>query len=60
MCTNTSTVEAALYRGTSSSEKLFALAMRVRKLEMRKGARSLVSHVSNKRMMAEGTDGTSS
>ena len=59
LCTDNSTVEAALYRGTSSSEKLFELVVRVRKLELQEQARFVVSHVSGKRMMAEGTDGTS-
>jgi hypothetical protein len=59
LCTDNSTVEAALYRGTSSSEKLFALVVRVRTLELKHQARFVVSHVSGKRMMAEGTDGTS-
>jgi hypothetical protein len=59
MCTDNSTVEAALYKGNSSSQKLFDLVLRVRVLEMTKGVRITVSHVSGKRMMAEGTDGTS-
>jgi hypothetical protein len=59
LCTDNSTVEAALYRGTSSSEKLFDLVVRVRTLELKEQARFVVSHVSGKRMMAEGTDGTS-
>jgi hypothetical protein len=59
MCTDNSTVEAALYRGTSSSEKLFALVVPVRKLEMGEGAHILVSHVTDKRMTTKGTDGTS-
>jgi hypothetical protein len=45
MCTDNSTVELALYRGTSSSEKLFALVVRLRKLEMREGARIMVTHI---------------
>jgi hypothetical protein len=59
MCTDNSTVESALYRGMSSSERLFSLVVRVRKLEMRTQCRITVSHVSGVRMMAEGTDGTS-
>jgi hypothetical protein len=59
LCTDNSTVESALYKGNSSNQKLFELVVRVRKLEMNQSARILVSHVSGKRMMAEGTDGTS-
>jgi hypothetical protein len=59
LCTDNSTVEAALYKGTSSSEKLFALVVLVRKLELQQQARFIVSHVPGKRMIAEGTDGTS-
>jgi hypothetical protein len=59
MCTDNSTVEASLYKGTSSSKKLFALVVRVRKLELQQQARFIVSHVSGKRMIAGGTDGTS-
>ena len=57
--TDNSTVESALYKGNSSSEKLFELVLRFRKLEMVTGARFVISHVSGKRMIAEGTDGTS-
>ena len=57
--TDNSTVEAALYKGNSTSEKLFELVVRFRKLEMVTGARFVISHVSGKRMIAEGTDGTS-
>ena len=59
MCTDNSTVESALYRGTSSSKKRFSLVVRLRKLEMQEQAHILVSHVSGVQMMAEGTDGTS-
>jgi hypothetical protein len=46
--TDNSTVEAALYKGNSSSEKLFELVLRFRKLEMVTGARFVISHVSGK------------
>jgi hypothetical protein len=59
LCTDNSTVEAALYKGNSSSKKLFELVLRVRSLEMKEGVRISVSHVSGDRMKAEGTDGTS-
>ena len=59
LCTDNSTVEAALYKGNSSSRKLFDLVLRVRTLEMKESVRILVSHVSGERMKAEGPDGTS-
>ncbi len=57
LCTDNSTVEAALYKGNSSSRKLFDLVLRVRVLEMRESIRNLVTHVSGERMKAQGTDG---
>jgi hypothetical protein len=59
LCTDNSTVESALYKGNSSSQKLFELVLRARVLEMQESVRILVSHVSGERMKAEGTDGTS-
>jgi hypothetical protein len=58
-CTDNSTVESALVKGNSSSEKLFELTLEVRQIEMREGAKVLVSHVSGERMKAQGTDGVS-
>jgi hypothetical protein len=57
--TDNSTVESCLYKGNSSSPKLFRLMVRMRKLEMTHNARILVSHVSGKRMIKEGTNGVS-
>jgi hypothetical protein len=57
--TDNSTVESCLYKGNSSSSKLFELMVRMRKLEMTHNARIIVSHVSGKRMIKEGTDGVS-
>ena len=57
--TDNSTVEAALYKGNSSSPKLFGLVLRIKKLELHSGARFLVSHCAGTRMMEEGADGTS-
>jgi hypothetical protein len=59
LCTDNSTVESALVKGNSSSEKLFELTLEVRKIEMQQGARIIVSHVSGERMKAQGTDGVS-
>jgi hypothetical protein len=57
--TDNSTVEAALYKGNSSSPKLFDLVVRFKKLETHHKARFLVSHVSGKRMIAQGSDAVS-
>jgi hypothetical protein len=57
--TDNSTVEAAVYKGNSSSQKLFEMVLRLKKLEMKNGATFLVTHVSGKRMMAQDTDGVS-
>jgi hypothetical protein len=47
LCTNNSIVEAALVsKGNSSSEKLFKLVLEVRCLEIHKGAKIGVSHIS--------------
>jgi hypothetical protein len=59
LCTDNSTVEAALAKGNSSSKKLFELVLEVRRLEMHEGAQILVTHVSGERMKAQGTDGVS-
>jgi hypothetical protein len=59
LCTDNSTVESSLVKGNSSSEKLFNLTLEVRLLEMREGAKIVVSHVSGERMKAQGTDGVS-
>jgi hypothetical protein len=57
LCTDNSTVKLALAKGNSSSQKLFDLTVKVRRLEMREGASILVSHVLGERMKAQGTDG---
>ena len=58
-CTDNSTVEAALYKGSSKSRKLLSLVIRVKLLETQRGIRIFVSHVSGLRMIAEGGDGVS-
>jgi hypothetical protein len=57
--TDNSTVEAALYKGNSKSRKLFNLVVKLRKLQLSSGVRFVVSHVSGKRMIEQGTDGVS-
>jgi hypothetical protein len=59
MCTDNSTVEAALAKGNSSSQKLFDLVLRIRCLEMDCSARVIVLHVLGELMKAQGTDGVS-
>ena len=57
--TDNSTVEGALYKGNTPSRKLFELIVRFRKVQLQNNATILVSHVSGKRMIAQGTDGIS-
>ena len=59
MATDNSTVESALYKGNSSSEKLFDLIIHFRTLELRTGSRFIVTYVPGERMKAQGTDGLS-
>jgi hypothetical protein len=58
-CTDNSTVEAALYKGSSSSRKLLDLVVRYHQLQSEYGIIIFTSHVSGKRMIAQGTDGLS-
>jgi hypothetical protein len=57
--TDNATVEAALYKGTSHSPKLFELVLRMKDLETKYAIKLIVSHVSGLRMIAEGGDGVS-
>ena len=57
--TDNSTSEAAYYSGSSSSEKLFNLVLRVKKLEMTKLAKIHIIHVAGERMKEQGSDGLS-
>jgi hypothetical protein len=59
ICTGNSTAEAALWKGTSSSEPLFELVLCLKILEMLKGLILHVVHVSGRRMIAQGADGLS-
>jgi hypothetical protein len=58
-CTDNSTVESAIYKGSSGSEKLHALVVRYHCLESKYGITVTTSHVSGKRMIAQGADGLS-
>jgi hypothetical protein len=57
--TDNQTAESAFWKGHSSSPKLFDLVLRLRKLEMTHRIILHVIHVSEKRMIAQGTDGLS-
>ena len=59
LVTYNSVVEASLYKGNSTSEKLFELIIRLRRAELRYSTKLLITHVAGKRMMAQGTDGVS-
>jgi len=59
IATDNSTAEAAVYKGNSTNEKLFNLIIRFRTLELKVGGKFLVTHVSGKRMVKQGTDGIS-
>jgi hypothetical protein len=57
--TDNTTAEAAFWKGTSRSKKLFELVLRLRKLEMKANLLLHVIHISGTRMIAQGTDGLS-
>jgi hypothetical protein len=57
--TDNSTSEAAYYSGSSSSEKLFDLVLRVKKLEMTKLTKIHIIHEAGERMKEQGSDGLS-
>jgi len=59
IATDNSTAEAAVYKGNSTNEKLFDLIVRFRTLELKVGGKFIVTHVSGKRMVKQGTDGIS-
>ena len=59
LAVDNSTVESCIFKGNSSSEKLFNLILRFKDVELKTGARFIVSHVSGERMKHQGTDGFS-
>ena len=59
IATDNKVVEACIYKGNSSSPKLFDLIVRLKLMEVRHGFKVQVTHVSGKRMQAQGTDGVS-
>ena len=59
MFTDNSTVESCASRGSSSSEKLLGLVVRLHGLMTRSGVKIHIFHVAGTRMIAQGTDGVS-
>ena len=57
MFTDNSTAEAAYWKGTSKSRRLFDLVLQLKKLELEQDIILHVIHISGKRMIAEGADG---
>ena len=60
LLTDNLVAENAFYKGTSSSETLFNLVLRLRKLELEGGIILHMIHVPGKRMTASGVDALSS
>ena len=58
-CTDNSTVETALFKGTSTSPKLLECVIEFFQLQMDFGFLAVVSRVSGKRMIEQGADGLS-
>ena len=59
LATDNTTVESCFYKGNSASEKLFELIIRMRTIELKHSIRLMITRVSGKRMIAQGTDGVS-
>ena len=57
--TDNSTSEAAYYNGSSKSEKLFQLILKLKRLEMHSKTKIHIIHVSGERMKEQGSDGLS-
>ena len=57
--TDNSTAEAVFFNGSSKSEHLFNLVLRVRKLEMTRQCKIHLCHVAGERMISQSTDGLS-
>jgi hypothetical protein len=57
--TDNTTAEAAFWKGTSKSKKLFELVLRLKLLKMKFGLKLHIVYVSGRHMIAQGTDGLS-
>ena len=60
LATDNEVLQHLLCKGNSTSEKLFKLVARLRTTRIKIATKLLVTHISGKRMMAQGTDGVSS
>ena len=59
LATDNQVVESCLYKGNSSSPKLYDLILRFKLAELKYGVKVIVTHVSGRRMQVQGTDGVS-
>jgi len=59
LTTDNATVEAALYKGNSTNERLFYLVVRMKDLELKTGSKFIITHTSRERMKSQGKDGIS-
>ena len=59
IATDNQVMESVLYKGISSSIKLYNLVVRLKLVEMEYGVKLIVTHVSGKRMQYQGTDAVS-
>lgn len=57
--TDNSTAEAAYFKGTSKSQPLFELILRLQFIHLHGGMTLHFVHVAGKRMISQGTDGLS-
>ena len=58
-CTDNTTVETALYKGTSDSPLLLEMVIEFHTMLMEFGCQAFISHVAGTRMIAQGGDGLS-
>lgn len=59
LATDNQVAESCIYKGNSKSPELFDLIVRLRNVELQTGAKIIVTHVSGRRMMLQGTDAVS-
>jgi hypothetical protein len=59
MATDNTTVEGCFYKGNSNIPLLCKLILRLKKLELHRGTKLYITHVSGERMKQQGADGIS-
>lgn len=59
IATDNTTVEGCFYKGNSSSPLLYDLIVRLRNIELHRGIKLFITHVSGERMKQQGADGLS-